>query len=133
MDGFAVDEHFGSSQELLGELCTVWYATRAGDQAEWNDPGAVFKRVREAACEPVTWDPERRRKLDALVRGFRDQREPVQLVLPVLRVVPGREVVLDGTHRAVAAYRAGVPVTLFVFALHGPLRPAMLPDIVHHL
>ncbi|WUI02707.1 hypothetical protein OHR68_13155 [Spirillospora sp. NBC_00431] len=53
-------------------------------------------------------------------------------MLPVLRAGPGRELILDGTHRAVAAHGAGVPVTLFVFALHGPVRPAMLPDLVHH-
>ncbi|GAA4383746.1 hypothetical protein GCM10023088_51210 [Actinomadura verrucosospora] len=118
---------------MLGDLFTVWYAGPGGRQAEWRDPGAEPLRVRDAARGTVLWERDRRRKLDDFGTLFRAQTEPVQLVLPVLRAESGRRLLLDGTHRAVAAYGADAPVTLFVFALRGPAGPEMLPDLVHHL
>lgn len=132
-DGFAVEERYGSSRDLLGGLFTVWYTVPDGRQADWHHPEAAPLRVRDAACGTAVWTADRRRRLDAFEKAFQAQTEPVQLVLPVLRAAPGRDLILDGTHRAVAAYAAEVPVTLFVFALHGPLRPVMLPDLRHHL
>ncbi|MEV3924554.1 hypothetical protein [Actinomadura coerulea] len=62
-------------------------------------------------------------------RSARPGRRP----RPSLRTASGRDLLLDGTHRAVAAYGTGAPVTLFVFALRGPAGPETLPDLVHHL
>lgn len=118
---------------MLGDLFTVWYTGPGGRQAEWSDPGAEPLRVRDAARGTASWEREREQKLEGFGTLFRAQSEPVQLILPVLRAVPGRSLLLDGTHRAVAAHRAGAPVTLFVFALRGPVGPETLPDLVHHL
>jgi hypothetical protein len=41
-------------------------------------------------------------------------------------------VLLDGNHRAVAAYLTGVPVRTLLFVLHGPVDEAILPDLRHH-
>lgn len=131
--GFAVEEYYGSSRGVLGDLFTVWYTTPGGRQAQWRDPGAVPLRVRDAARGTIVWECDRRRKLEDFGTLFRAQTEPVQLILPVLCAASGRNLLLDGTHRAVAAYGSGAPVTLFVFTLRGPAGPETLPDLAHHL
>ncbi|RFU40069.1 hypothetical protein DZF91_19085 [Actinomadura logoneensis] len=128
-----VEERFSTSRDVLGDLLTVWYATASGHQTEWNHPEAVTHTVRQASDVLKRWDRERRDTLDRLVRCFRAQDEPVQLVLPALALDDGRALILDGTHRAVAAYHAGVPVTALVYALRAPLSARMLPDLTHHL
>ncbi|MEV4254848.1 hypothetical protein AB0J52_16985, partial [Spirillospora sp. NPDC049652] len=95
-----VEERFSTSRDALGDLLTVWYATASGDQTEWRHPDAVTHTVREASDSLKRWDPERRDTLERLVRCFRDQDEPVQLVLPALALDDGRALILDGTHRA---------------------------------
>ncbi|MGW0570844.1 hypothetical protein [Streptomyces tauricus] len=45
----------------------------------------------------------------------------------------GADLILDGTHRAVAALRARAHVTVFLYVLLGPTDPTILPDLAHHL
>ncbi|MBW8486972.1 hypothetical protein [Actinomadura parmotrematis] len=129
---YSVLECFSGSRSLLGDLRTVWYTTPEGAQTDWHHPGAVAHDVRQAAARREGWDTARRARLAELERLFRREGEPVQLVLPALRVRADRDLLLDGTHRAVAAYRADVPVTLLLFTLCGPLPDTVLPDLFRH-
>lgn len=128
-----VEERFSTSRDVLGDLITVWYATPAGRQTDWHHPEAVTHTVRQASDNLKRWDRERKDRLDGLVRRFRGEDEPVQLVVPALALDGERALILDGTHRAVAAYHAGVPVTALIYALRAPLSVETLPDLAHHL
>ncbi|MFI0366485.1 hypothetical protein ACH35V_01315 [Actinomadura sp. 1N219] len=128
-----VEERFSTSRQKLGDLHTVWYTDSAGRQCEWDDFEAVAHTVRLASENLKRWDRDRADRLDLLIRRFHTETEPVQLVVPALAVDGERALILDGTHRAVAAYHAGVSVTALVYALRVPLAPKTLPDLVHYL
>ena len=128
-----VRESFSRSAEVLGSLFTVWYIGPDGGYRAYLDPDARPLRVRDHRDARSSWPAHRARKIDDLVTQFKAADQPVQLVLPAY-ALPGNEMVLlDGNHRAVAAYLTDVPVRTMVFALHGPVDEAVLPDLRHHL
>lgn len=127
-----VDESFSDSRAELGELFTVWYAGPRGQHAGYDGPGARPLRVGETSLTEATWPTERATKIETMSASHAGSaREPVVLPLPAYRVGAGA-VILDGTHRAVAAYRARAEVRLMLFILDGPTDPEILPDLRHH-
>jgi hypothetical protein len=66
-----------------------------------------------------------------LAAEYQEYRDPVQLVIPALSLGPDATILLDGNHRAVGAYRAAVPVRLFIYALQGDIPIDLLPDLRH--
>jgi hypothetical protein len=127
-----VEESFGDSRDRLGDLLSVWYVDAGGKPSEWRAADARPLSVREAADPGIAWPGERAHRLAAFEQHFATADEPIQLLLPAYAVGKGRTLLLDGTHRAVAAYRTGAPVALFIFTLRGPLDPAVLPDLRHY-
>ncbi|NUT99820.1 MAG: hypothetical protein HOY78_48200 [Saccharothrix sp.] len=119
--GCEVDLRVSRSRDLLGGLFTVWYA----GGAEFDADGARPLRVRDAVDER----PDRIAPIEASLRAA---NRPVQLTLPVYALPGDDHLLLDATHRSVAAFRSGLPVRLLLFALRGPVDPAVLPDLRHH-
>ncbi|MEU4805163.1 hypothetical protein [Actinosynnema sp. NPDC023587] len=130
---FCVRQSFSRSVEHLGNLFTVWYSGADGRAVDWSEEGARPMRVREAAANERSWSTRRAGQLADLEERFRREELPVQLVLPAYAVGGDDLVIIDGTHRSVAAYRADVPVRLMLVGLHGPLDADVLPDLRHHL
>lgn len=127
-----VDETFSDSRVDLGELFTVWYAGAGGRHAGYDEPGAHPLRVGETSLTEATWPVERATKIEAMSASHAGSAgEPVVLPLPAYRV-GSSAVILDGTHRAVAAFRACIAVRLMLFTLIGPADPEVLPDLRHH-
>lgn len=129
---FGVTATYSRSPRLLGAMFTVWYAGPDGADADcWS--AARPLRVAEAGRTEPSWPAERARRIAGFERAFREAPEPARLVLPAFALGQGALLLLDGNHRAVAAHRAGVPVRLLVYALRGPLREEILPDLRHHV
>jgi hypothetical protein len=115
----------------LGELHTVWYTSPDGKAAEFHSSDARPLSVREAATEQI-WLADRETRLAALTKSFKAQAEPVQLVLAAIIAPDDRIVIVDGTHRACAAYRAQSDIRMLLFTVHGPTSAAVLPDLAHY-
>jgi hypothetical protein len=115
----------------LGEFYTVWYAGADGADVGFAEAGARPLLVCEAAA-PARLTASRDRVVRGFERKFSRIGEPISLALPVYTTDSGAEILLDGNHRAVAAYRCELPVDLIVHRLHGPALAAILPDLAHH-
>lgn len=128
---FQIADVFSRDRELLGNLYTPWYRTVAGTAGDWRNHDDRPVRVCEVIGMMSAWPTERSHLISSYVARFQEDDDPVHLVLP--SVVVGRNdiLLLDGTHRASAAYVAGCEVRLFIFALTGPLSPEILPDVKH--
>lgn len=130
--GCAVREQFSRSPDVLGGLFTVWYQTADGTDGDWRNPGDRPLRVAECADAMDIWPADRRDRIHGFADAFRGDDRPVQLVLPAYAVGGDGAVLLDGTHRAVAAHLSGADVRIMLFVLDGPLDPRVLPDLGHH-
>src|SRR5690606_35715710 len=95
----------------LAALDTVWYVDGSGAPTDHHRPGAVNLRVGQAAelasGEPLIagWEA-RGKRLVELQTSLRASGGPVVLALPAYRIGGGRALLLDGTHRVVAAVGA---------------------------
>ena len=129
---FQVKESFSHSLDYLGNLSTVWYVDGEGHQTDCYFDGARPMTVHQAAQARDSWQPERQIRIAEFEKTFAAHREYVQLILPGYEIV-SKTLILDGTHRSVAAYRLRMPVRLFVFSLRGPVNEELLPDLRHYL
>ena len=109
----------------------MWYALPDGTAAEFHSTGARPLSVREAATLQ-SWPAAREARVASLAAAFKVQAEPVQLVLAAVAAPDGRTVIVDGTHRACAAYRAQVEIRMLLFAVRGPTSASVLPDLAHY-
>lgn len=130
--GCVVRERFSRSPDVLGGLFTVWYRSADGTDGDWRNPGDRPLRVAECADAIDVLPADRRRRILRFTEAFRGEDAPVRLVLPAYAVGGDEAVLLDGTHRAVAASLSGVEVRVMLFVLDGPLDPRVLPDLGHH-
>ncbi|MGW5355360.1 hypothetical protein ACWERV_33185 [Streptomyces sp. NPDC004031] len=122
-----------AGRRRLAELFTVWYTDGAGAGSRWDAPGSRPLRVAESERALPGWPGDRRRAVDALRRSFAAGTGPLDLTVPVYRAGAGRHVLLDGNHRAVAAHLAPVrDLRLTLWALAGPVREDILPDLRHY-
>ncbi|WP_031517020.1 hypothetical protein [Streptomyces sp. NRRL F-5123] len=123
----------GAGRRRLAELFTVWYVDGAGAGSRWDAPGSRPLRVEESERALSCWPEDRRRAVVALARSFAAGTGPLDLTVPAYRVGEGRHVLLDGNHRAVAAHLVpGRDLRLTLWALTGPVREDILPDLRHY-
>lgn len=128
---YAVIETFSRSKAILGSLETVWYASPDRSLGDWRDQGNRRLRVEEAA--PMTNFPSKSSNdyIEQLASGMRSSPTPPYLVFPCYRTQQGKMLILDGNHRAIAAFKSGTNLRLLIFAITGPDNPFMLPDLMH--
>ncbi|WP_146241188.1 hypothetical protein [Actinokineospora spheciospongiae] len=117
-----------SQREQHGDLLTVWYMTADRTPGDWRDGQAVPMTVAEAASTPTAWPPERRERLKTLAHSFGGSGGQLVLAVPAYRV-DDRQLLLDGSHRTVAAFSSGVSVRILVLSIDGPMDPLVLPDL----
>lgn len=127
-----VKEIYSRSREMLAGLHTVWYVTPDGKNGDWRNGPNRPLRVGEVIQTFDTWPAKRVAGIDSFRKQFEGLGHPIQLTLPVYAPNDRDLIILDGTHRAVAAYLAQKDVRLLVFALRGPRDPGMLPDLTHY-
>jgi hypothetical protein len=130
--GCEITEVYTRSIEVLGSFYTVWYTSPDGGNGDWRSPQDSPLTVSETLKAAGGWPNDRKRRVAAFQDAFSQQREPIQLVLPAYAPNDRDTILLDGTHRAVAAYIAKVDVRLLVFIVQGPCSPAVLPDLQHY-
>ncbi|WP_327286861.1 hypothetical protein [Streptomyces sp. NBC_01198] len=128
-----VEQDFHTSVDRLAEMTTMWYADAEGRPVDYAAPNASPLTVREAAALDMSTVPRREEDLSLYTDRAARSPAPVQLVLAAYYLYSGSHLILDGTHRAVAAIRARAPAAVFSFVLRGPLDAAILPDLSHHL
>jgi hypothetical protein len=129
--GATISEHIVTDSADLGRLRTVWYRSPAGDVGDWRDPGSVPQSVSEAVAERDIWAPGRSDRVEMFRREFSRYTEPILMTIPAYQT-PFGALMLDATHRAVAAYLSGAEVRLLVLAIDGPIDSEILPDLTHH-
>ncbi|WP_068926641.1 hypothetical protein [Planobispora rosea] len=127
----AVSAVYSRSRDLLSSIFTVWYERPDGTNGDWRNRTDRPLRVGDVYRTHSTWPEVRRRRIAALSDTFRREPEPVQLVLPAYSLGDERLLLLDGTHRSVAAHLAGADVRLFIFMVKGPVDDKILPDLMH--
>jgi hypothetical protein len=128
-----VEQDFHTSADRLADMTTMWYADCEGAPVDYAAPNAAPLTVRQAAALDMGSVPRREEALSLYADRAAQSVAPVQLVLAAYYLNSSTHLILDGTHRAVATIRADVPATVFSFVLRGPLDPAILPDLCHHL
>lgn len=130
VDECAVEERYSRSRKELGELYTVWYADDSGRDARYDHQDVRPLRVSEVGITEASWPPARAAKIAELRREYSSTDRPVPLLLPCYRA--GDELVLlDGNHRAAAAYPTDADTRLLLYILRGPTDSGMLPDLRH--
>lgn len=134
LDGLRCDisETYTRSADVLSRFYTVWYISPDGLNGDWRNAQDSPLRVGDAIQTINSWPDHRKQKVAAFRKSFAQRREPVQLVLPAYAPNDRDTILLDGTHRAVAAYLARVSIRLLVFAVRGPCNVDVLPDLQHY-
>jgi hypothetical protein len=128
---FTVTEIFSRSKSLLGQLETVWYTSPDGSLGDWRNQGHKRVLVEDAAQRVKFPSEQSSRYIYRLLMAMQAEPVPLRLVLPCYRTGSGSLLILDGNHRAVAAYQSESDVRLLIFAISGPDNPLVLPDLVH--
>jgi hypothetical protein len=130
--GASVNEIYTRSADSLAQLYTVWYSTPSGLNGGWPDSEDTPLRIGETLKTFPTWPAARRERVNYFRTQFEQSEHPVQLTLPAYAPNDRDVILLDGTHRAVAAHIVGKEVRLIIFALHGPCDSRALPDLAHY-
>jgi hypothetical protein len=129
---YEVTEHFASDEDALADLSTVWYTAPNGDPADWRRRDASRLLVRQASSDDALAG-ERRPYVDHLAFRPGGQGRTHILVLPCYETARGTKLILDGNHRAVAAYRGKHRIKLITYSVKGADDPFVLPDLLHEV
>jgi hypothetical protein len=128
---FSVREIYSDDRAVLGDMFTVWYVTPSGSPGNFSGEFDRPITVREAVDRLDAAPTERRTKINMLQDSFKTYSRPPQLVLPCYDLGHKKALILDGTHRATAAFAGQHDFRIFGYALQGPISSSMLPDLAH--
>lgn len=123
-----IDTVVTADLRFLGQLRTVWYRDADGGPGDWKYPDHEPMTVAEAASTPQSWTTEKTDKIESLRRHFLTYAEPNQLLLPCYQLQDGY-LLLDASHRTVAAFLAGKETRTLMLVISGPLEHAILADL----
>jgi len=127
------------TRDQLGELCCPWYRNGMDFTVPYDACGATPITVRCAGENFLLLDGKKRRGIGA--RQFaicEHRRHPSRLHLPAYTLPNNRFLLLDGNHRAIAAYmnimdlKSDVKLEATIWAIRGPMDEDVLPDLKHY-
>lgn len=120
--GWEVNHQDLSIPDDAGRVFVPWYALATGEPCCWRDQGAQVQSIADVSLNPALCKKH----------GICDVSSPMPPVtLPAYDVHNRNVLLLDGNHRAVSAMRAGMPLALVLFEIHGPIAERVLPDLKH--
>jgi hypothetical protein len=126
-----VVECFSKSKSVLGKLETVWYIWPDGSLGDWRNQDNRRVSVEEAAQLDRFPNAKSHDYIRRLTAQMQAASLPLMLVLPCYRTRDGKLLILDGNHRAIAAFKSGQDTRLLIFAVTGLDNPLVLPDLLH--
>jgi hypothetical protein len=130
---YSVVQIFSRSVSDISRFETVWYSRPDGSLGDWRNQEDRRISVRDAATRQAFPNKESEDYIQRLISDMRAASTPPYLVLPCYRTQDRKVIILDGNHRAVAAFRSATDVRLLVFAISGPDHPLLLPDLLHEI
>lgn len=125
-----ISERVITDVEELGRLSTVWYRDRHGGAGDWSDPSSTPQSVQEAVEHRQEWAHDRKDRVETFRLEYLRYSEPILMTIPAYKTSAG-DLMLDSTHRAVAAYMSSRDVRVLIMAIEGPISAAILPDLSH--
>jgi hypothetical protein len=131
--GYSVVEKFSRSVADVSRLETVWYIRSDGSLGDWRSQSDRRLSVKDAATKHVFPNKDSEDYIQSLISDMCARPEPPYLILPCYRTQDGKFIILDGNHRAIAAFRSDMDVRLLIFAVSGPDDPLLLPDLLHEM
>lgn len=123
-----VTDEVVTSPADLGHLYTVWYAGPHGEAGDWRNADHSPQTVAEAAASPGSWTEDKKRRIDIFREQYSTLSEPLVTLAPAYRAYENL-ILLDSSHRCVAAYLAGIKIRMLVLAIEGPVDSHVLPDL----
>jgi hypothetical protein len=128
---YSVIEEYSRTKSVLGRLETVWYVWPDGSLGDWRNQDNRRVCVEEAASLTRFPNDKGLAYINELAVRIDNATAPEILVLPCYRTRTGKSLLLDGNHRAIAAFRSKRDVRLMIFAVTGADNPLLLPDLIH--
>lgn|GEM_PF-1823383 len=102
-----------------------------GRLVPYDTPGASPLRVGKAKTSVRQWPPCGQTLVYRYEATFLACHAPVEMMFPAYLLPNSERLLLDGIHRAVALVLSGVPFTLKVLSINGPIDVGALPDLMH--
>lgn len=133
----------------LHRLLTPWYLhPRTGREVSYDHPDATPLRAAEVPSHLAGLDPERLARINAIADSCTPHAETWLLPCYALPTFPARTetgpdgpdgpgeegdlLLLDGNHRIAAHFVHHLHARVLALVVHGPLDPAVLPDLANH-
>lgn len=116
-----------TSLEQVEALYTPWYVEAGVGEVSFRDTDARPLRVGEITAHLEDLAPERVAAFDDI--AVREDFRGGPLVVPCYGLPDGDLLLLDGNHRMGATARHRLPVRAVAVVVHGPVDPAILPDL----
>jgi hypothetical protein len=110
----------------IGRLVHLWH--------DVEEPLAVKITVAQAAASPRLNGAESRTKV-ARLRLFQEQLTdslPLELFILTYALPRGRQLIVDGNYRTLAAYKLGCAIKLTTLCIKGPVNASYLPYLGHY-
>lgn len=123
-----ITENIVTSRKDLGDIYTVWFVGPRGDPGDWRDPNHRPLRVDEASRALDSLTSDKKKRIQYLATQYAALNEPLVLLTPTYQAGQ-RMILLDVSHRIVAAYLAEISVRMLSLCIHGPQDAKVLPDL----
>ena len=130
---YSVVEKFSRSVIDVSRLETVWYIRPDDSLGDWRNQGDRRLSVKDAATRQAFPNKDSEGYIQKLISDMYACGTLPYVILPCYRTLHGKFIILDGNHRAIAAFRSEMNVRLLIFAVSGPDDPLLLPDLLHEM
>jgi len=128
---FAVQLTTVSEPTSLDYWYTPWYFDAQGNEVSYDMGTATPVSISQAADGLKGLSSARQQSIEELTIEFSRRSDPIQIPVAMYTLTHGRCLVLDGSHRLIAAAISKRPFIILSFVVHGPLNASILPDLAH--
>lgn len=117
--------------ETLSSWYMPWNFDENGKEVNYKLPSARPIQLQDVPNLLSAFDNKRQYLIRELAKGFRESRNPIQMVVPTYSLGSNTCFLLDGNHRMAALMMACVPFRLMSFTIYGPLDGEIVPELRH--